>query len=222
MKKLILSAMLLGGAAMAANAQAGSVLVFGQIGYSSEKNAADDKTRTFNVNPGVGYQFDNHWTLGVTGSFATSRSKAASSSEWGYTNTYGAGAFLRYTMPVGRIFAFYSQLEAGYIGQTWGTTNTNGSTSANGFGASLTPAVAILISDGFALNFGYGGISYTTMKTSGVSGSNNNFDITFGNQFNIGISKNIFCNKGRHKHHGVKMNHGSSGVDKDEMKDDDN
>lgn len=219
MKKLILSAMLLGGAAMAANAQANSVLVFGQIGYSSNKDANDNKVRTFNINPGVGYQFDNHWTLGVTGSFSTNRAKQnIANAEWNYSNSYGAGAFLRYTMPVGRIFAFYSQLEAGYLGRTYGTTNTQGSISANGFRASYTPAVAIMIHDGFALNLGFGGISYETMKTSGVSGTNTAFNFTWGSQFDIGVSKNIFCHKGKHKHHGVKMNHGSN-VDKEDMKD---
>lgn len=219
MKKIILSALFIGGAA-AVHAQANSVLVFGQLGIHSTKDAGDNKNFRFDFNPGVGYQFNDNWTVGLTGSFGTNRSKPDGATDWSHINTYSAGAFLRYTMPVGKIFAFYNQLEALYIGSS---TDNNGPgvdpPNVNGFRASLTPAVAIMVHDGFALNFGFGGIDFTTQKVSGANSSTNSFNLTWGTQFNIGVSKNILC--GRHRHHkgGHKMNHGSR-MEKEEMEED--
>jgi hypothetical protein len=223
MKKLFLSALIMGTAAVAANAQANSILMYGQIGYHSSKDeTGTNKNRAFNINPGIGYQFDNNWTVGVTGSFQTSRNldNSLPNANWHYTNTYSAGVFLRHTMPIGKVFALYSQLEAGYIGSTQGVSDVpNSSLTSNGFRASFMPAIGVNIVDGFAMNFGFGGIDYTTMKTSGAPGSSSAFNFTWGSQFNIGVSRNLFC--GKHKHHGMKMNHGND-VDKQDMKDDDN
>ncbi len=223
MKKLILSLFVMGSAAAAANAQANSVLVYGNIGYHSTKDADDTKTRSFNINPGVGYQFDRNWTVGLTGSFGTDRTKLnVPNSEWHFNNTYSAGVFLRHTMPLGKIFFMYNQLEASYIGSTVVITNTsNSSLTANGFRASLTPAVGINVWDGFALNFSFGGIDYTTLKTSGAP-SSQAFNFTWGTQVNVGVSRNIFCGAHKHHghHHGMKMNHGSN-VDQNDMKDED-
>ncbi len=218
MKKIILSALLIGGATAAVQAQANSILVFGDLGIHTNKNSADDKSFNFNIRPGVGYQFNDNWTVGVTGSFGTSRTKPKGARDWNYNNSYSAGAFLRHTMPVGKIFAFYSQLEAGYIGSSAGTTGTGvNPPSVNGFQASLTPAVAIMVHDGFALNFGIGGIDFTTTKVSGASGSNNSFNFTWGSQFHIGVSKNFSCGRKHRKGH-MKMNHGSK-VEKEDMED---
>lgn len=218
MKKIILCAALMGSAAIASHAQANSVLVYGQVGYSSNKNQDDNKTRAFNISPGVGYQLDNHWTLGLSGSFNTNRTKSnAANADWNYSNSYGAGAFVRYTMPVSKIFALYNQFDAGYLGTT--TNNGGGSNyKTNGFRASITPAVGINIINGFGLNLGFGGISYQSTKISGVPGTAGAFNFTFGSQFDIGISKNIFCGKGKRRHHAEKTNHGSN-VDKEDMKD---
>lgn len=221
MKKIFLSALFIGTAAVAANAQANSVLVYGDLGIHTKKDASDNKTFGFNINPGVGYQFNKNWTVGVAGGFATDRSKPDGATEWTFTNTYNAGAFLRHTMPVGRIFALYSQLEAGYMGETVGITGSGGgSAHANGFYAKLTPAIGVNIIDGFALNFGFGGIEFNTLKFSGASSSTTSFDLTWGTQFNIGVSKNIMCGRHHHRHHGQMMNHGSR-LDKEDMDDKD-
>ena len=222
MKKIILSALLIGGAAVAANAQANSVLVYGQLGISTTKSANDDKNFNFNFHPGIGYQFNDNWTVGLTGSFGTSRLKQKGMSDWTYSNSYSAGAFLRYTMPVGKIFAFYNQLEAGYMGSSSGNTGGGPGSSnpgTNGFQVGLTPAVQIFIHDGFALNFGFGGINFYTDKVSGASGSTTHFDLTWGSQFDIAVSKNIFCGKHRHHKGHMMMNHGSK-LDKNDMDDD--
>ncbi len=162
MKRIFLSALLIGGAATAANAQPNSILIFGDLGVHTTKDNSDNKTRSFNINPGIGYQFNKNWTLGIAGGFETSRYRAVNAKEWNFNNTYNAGVFVRHTMPLGKIFALFSQLEAGYKGQSIGNTGSNTTTNANGFYAKLTPAVGVNIIDGFALNFGFGGIEYNT------------------------------------------------------------
>jgi len=219
MKKIILSALLIGGAAVAAQAQANSVLVFGDLGINTAKDANDNKSFGFNIHPGVGYQFDDHWTLGVTGSFGTNRSKPKGAKEWGFSNTYTAGVFGRYTMPISKIFAFYSQAEALYQGQSDGSTASGSkSIKSNGFKANVVPAIAIMVHKGFALNFSFGGAEFETMKVSGVKGTSTHFGLTFGNQMNIGVPKNFACGR-RHKGHHMKMNHGSR-MEKEEMEQD--
>jgi hypothetical protein len=214
MKKIILSALLIGGAAVAANAQAHSVLVFGDLGIGSTKDADDNKTFNFRINPGVGYQFDNNWTVGLTGEFSTLRARPKGVRDWRFNNTYRAGVFVRYTLPVSKIFVIFNQLEAGYRGSAQGVSDDNATFNSNGFYARLRPAVGILIKDGFALNFGFGGVDFDSYKYEGATNSTTTWNLTWGTQFNIGVSKNIFCNKMK-RHHGSKMNHGSK-VDKDD------
>jgi hypothetical protein len=220
MKKILLSALLLGSASMVANAQAGSVLVFGDVGYHSSKSASDYKTREFNINPGIGYQFDRNWTVGLVGGYNTLRERPNGVTQWDYTNTYRLGGFVRHTMKVSRIFSLFTQLEAGYQGTEAGNTGSNASVTANGFFAKATPAVGVNIVDGFALNFGFGGLEYSNIKVSGATKGSSSFDVTWGTQFNVGVSKNIFCYKGRHKGpKGASMNHGSR-IGKKDMIDD--
>ncbi|MFA6060395.1 MAG: outer membrane beta-barrel protein [Taibaiella sp.] len=224
MKKVLLSALMIGAAAMSANAQANSVLVYGDLRYSTTKDAADNKTRIFNFNPGIGYQFNDYFTLGLTGSFGTARTRMNNQTEWDFNNTYSAGVFMRGTMRINRYFVMFNQLEAGYIGGANGNTGTNSTTNFNGFYASLTPAVGVIIHDGFALNFGFGGIDFKTTKLSNVVGAKatTSFDLTWGTQFNIGVSKNIMCGRmhKRHRGHHMMMNHGSK-IEKEDMDDKD-
>lgn len=226
MKKLILSAAILG-SAIAVHAQAGSVLVYGNIGIHSEKDPADNKVFNFNINPGVGYQFDNHWTVGLTGGFGTMRDKSNDTgAKWTYENDYSIAPFVRYTQPLGRIFAVYGQLEAGYKGSTVGVEDapSDANIHANGFYAQLTPAIGVNVWKGFGLNFGFGGLGVESMKVKDAKKANTVVDFNFGQQFNIGISKN-FGGTHYHKHHhgdGGTTIHGSKWDNNDEGDDDDN
>lgn len=224
MKKLILSALLIGTAATAVNAQsiANSVLVYGDLSYTTTKDAADNKTRVFDFHPGIGYQFNDYVGAGIMGNIGTNRVRLNNQKEWNYTNTYGIGVFVRSTMRLNRIFAMYNQLEAQYIGGATGNTGTNTTSNYNGFRASLTPAIAVYVHDGLALNFGFGGINYETTKAAGAVKGDHQFNVTWGSQVNIGVSKNLMCGRMHRKHHrgGMMMNHGSR-IEKEDMKDKD-
>jgi hypothetical protein len=219
MKKLLLSALLLGSAATMSYAQPNSVLVYGELGIGSSKNNTDDKSFMFNFNPGVGYQFNRNWTLGLAGGFETYRDRASTATDWNFQNFYRAGVFVRHTMPINKIFFYFTHLESGYLGSAQGITSSNTTTNGNGFYARLTPSVGVMVSHGFALNFGFGGVGYTTYKLVGDTKSHSSFDLTWGTQFNLMVTKNIFCGRKYAKHRrGPVMNHGS----KVERDDDDN
>jgi hypothetical protein len=219
MKKTLLIACLMGGAVITASAQANSVLVYGDFRF--EVNEPGDNTRQihFNLNPGIGYQFDNHWTAGLEGGFGTVRTKGLGSNLWDYENKFSAGPFVRYTQPLGRknIFAFFAQAGGGYNGMQRKLGGASGAVAHHGGYAYVRPAIGVNVYKGFALNFGMGGIDFNTMSRG--NGSNiTHFGITFGQQFNIGISKNFACGKRKHS---TGTNHGSRKHHHDDEQDDD-
>jgi hypothetical protein len=56
-----------------ANAQKGSALVYGSIEYQSQKTVSGIKQNAFEFVPGVGYQFNKNWTVGVTGNISSTK-----------------------------------------------------------------------------------------------------------------------------------------------------
>lgn len=174
MKKLLLIVALF--VATISNAQKGSVLLGGNVGFSSEK-IGDSKATNFEFSPKVGYQFSEKWTLGVEGSIAN-----VDVDGFGKTEKYKIGAFTRYSVPLSELFAVYADLGAGY--------QTSSVHDAKGMYASLTPALFINMKRGFGLNFSIGGINYDNLD-----GKNDprqeRVGFNFGKTLNIGISKNF-------------------------------
>jgi hypothetical protein len=193
MKKLF-SLALLSTCYLFSNAQSGSLLVGGDIGYMSQKNednVYETKNSTFNFIPFVGYQFDKHWTVGARARFTKYKSVNPGQSE--FTSTaFAAGPFLRYTKQLSDIFYLYGQAEGlfgnvkskstgGLIGETKTTT------------LNLFPAVFVNLKNNFGLNFNLGGLSYTKRKAD--SFQETGVDINFGRTASIGISKNFGLKK---------------------------
>ncbi|MBA3829638.1 MAG: porin family protein [Taibaiella sp.] len=202
MKKLLLTILAVGSIA-AANAQEGTILVYGNVGVTSNTDANKVNYLSWNITPGVGYQFDNHWTAGLSLNYSLDSSiKADGAADRLKASHYNIGAFLRYTKMLNNIFAVYGQLDLGYQAghQELGSTEIPGS-KYNGLYAMVTPAVAIFIPKWFALNFSFGGLGYTSYKVDQAPNSNGTFAFTFGKTMNIGISRNFGCGMG-HKMHG--------------------
>lgn len=175
------------GFVLTSQAQKGSILVYGNVGFNSDKDAAENKESSFNINPGVGYQFTDNWTAGVNLGYSQTKNNPAVVGAPTYTwKGYNAGVFARYTKPLGSIFSIFGQGDVGYAG---GEDFTGA--KSNGFGVNVFPAVALNVHNGFALNFSFGGISYASTKTKGASESRNEFHLNFGQQVLFGISKNF-------------------------------
>lgn len=174
MKKLLLAVVLL--VATIANAQKGSILLGGNVGFASEK-IGNTKSTSFEFSPKVGYQFADHWTAGVEGNIATLNVKGLEKNE-----NYKIGGFVRYSTALSETFSFYTDLGTGYQ-----NTSLN---NAKGMYASLTPALFINMKRGFGLNFSIGGINYDNLD-----GKNDprqeRIGFNFGENFKFGISKNF-------------------------------
>lgn len=189
MKKIIFTTLLVTGLFAFANAQKGSVLLYGTVGFnSSESDPSGNKASSFSLMPGIGYQFNNNWTVGLAGGVSTMKT------EFGLLENkltgYAVGPFIRYTKTLTGPFAFFTQLDAQYMS----TTNKpagGGEVKTTGFEVGITPAIGINVYKGLALNFSFGNLNYATEKTKGTQNKNSGFGFNFGSQAHIGISKNF-------------------------------
>lgn len=210
MKKLIL-ALLVAGTAATANAQEPrSILLYGTAGLDQTREQTQVKNTMWHVSPGVGYQFNHNWTVGLNLSWGQNATKDASASKT-TDNMYGAGAFARYSEYIRRseIFFWYAQFDFSYVG---GYTTNDGNPATqkyNGVGTQLFPALGINVGRGLALNFSVGGINYTTTKMDGAAYSKNVLGVSFGQQVNFGLSKNFNVAHKMHAHHepGEEVHH---------------
>ncbi|HMI07675.1 MAG TPA: outer membrane beta-barrel protein [Flavobacterium sp.] len=192
-----------------ANAQKGSILVAGNIGFSTQKMEANSGTNNettnnnFSISPKVGYQFTDNWTAGLEVGVGTSKNESESFNGFITTtattknNYLSAGAFVRYSRPLSELFSVYADLDAGY--QSVKTTSSSTFSTndlvekGNGFYAGITPALFINMKKGFGLNFTIGGLEYNSVDfdNGSTQSDNTSFGFTFGQSFNIGISKNF-------------------------------
>mgnify|MGYP003577403901 CR=1 FL=1 len=173
------------------NGQTGTILVGGNASFSKTKNtrSADGypyyytKETTLAINPFVGYQFDENWTAGATGTinfseenYNTYKSK---------NKFYGVGPFVRYTHHLSDVFFLFGQLEGQYKSTVVG--------DVKGVSTKLFPAIFINVKNGFGLNFDFGGIEYeaSNYKDAPCDLRSSSFGLNFGKTFNIGISKNF-------------------------------
>lgn len=174
MKKVLLGAALI--ITAMASAQKGSVLVGGNIGFSSDK-VGDAKSTSFEFNPKVGYQFADQWTAGVEGAIASV------DTDWSEkTENYKVGGFVRYTHSLSETFSVFADLGAGYQNESLN--------NAKGVYASLVPNLFINMKNGFGLNFSIGGAGYNNLDGRNDA-RRESFGFDFGKTFNIGISKNF-------------------------------
>lgn len=227
MKKLILALIAVSTFGVA-NAQKNSILVYGNAGFATNKsdNGGGTEHRAFswNINPGVGYQFTNNLTVGVQGGinsmFSENRISPVANT-WNRnameTREWSAGAFFRYTKTLSNVFLVFAQLDLSYVsGQDVSENETRqvdflqnkvvetvvyGYDYYNGFQGSITPQLAINVNKGLCLNFGIGGLNYRTISydvpkaPTALNGTidKSSFGLSFGQQFNVGISKNFAC-----------------------------
>ncbi|HJY14196.1 MAG TPA: outer membrane beta-barrel protein [Flavobacterium sp.] len=181
-----------------ANAQKGSILVMGSVNYESQNvsnSGSEDKSSSFGFAPKVGYQFHENWTAGIEAGVGTEKREFSDNTE-NKVNNFSLGGFLRYSKPLNQTFSAYADLGLGYQNQKF--TNSAGNLSAtnegDGFYVGVTPAIFINVNKGFGLNFNVGGIGYNTYNFDGNNGNGDNvknFNISFGQAFSVGISKNF-------------------------------
>lgn len=208
MKKLIIA-----GAVAAfglVSAQKNTLLVGGNISYDNtvKKNfstAGDLKTDNFEFNPMVGYQFDDHFTVGVKFGVGSSKQDYNDTYFNGMnmvtsitnikTNSFTYGVFGRYTMPLSETFSVFGDLDV-LFNNSKSTVSAPGysysnTTKSTGFGIGFTPNLFINFKNSFGLNFNIGGISYQSEKIKDSDMKTNTFGFGFGKGITVGISKNF-------------------------------
>lgn len=203
MKRLILALITAGTLATSANAQEPkSILLYGDINLTTNRAPNLVKTTDWDAMPGIGYQFNRNWTLGATigwGQHATKDANAIKNTD----NLYDVGPFVRYSRYIGRseTFFWYSQLQFLYQGGYHTNEGNPATDKHSGINVGIAPALGINVGRAICLNFGIGGLSYSTDKTTNMTYSDNTFNLSFGHQMNIGISKNFNCGHKMHSHH---------------------
>ncbi|SFD12060.1 outer membrane beta-barrel protein [Spirosoma endophyticum] len=163
-------------------AQSNTLLVYGNVGFDSQKVNGVTYTN-YSFAPGVGYQWNDHWTAGVNLNLNGAKDTDKSSN-------VAIGPFIRYTQPLAGIFAIYGQFNANYLSGE--TTNT---TSYTGFQGTLFPAIGVNLKNSFALNFTFGSLSFSSQKFAGIPESATSFHVAFGSGAGFGISKNFGLKK---------------------------
>lgn len=201
MKKLVLFAAVVFGLSTM-NAQKNSILLGGNVGYNHTENkfggnSGKQKLDTYEWAPYLGYQFTDHLTIGAKVAFTKADMDSKALQDFGLidgdTKTSKIGGFIRYSQPLSETFAVYADLGAG-----WKEEKTKGydayakyENKADGFYIGFNPALFINFKNNFGLNFSIGGVEYNHLKEKGSKNKSNGVDVTFGNAFNIGISKNF-------------------------------
>ncbi len=218
MKKFFLAILAVGAVATAQAQKAGSILVYGSAGYNAYKNTNDDglpgtadivtRQRNWHFAPGVGYQFNKNWTVGINFGIGmgTERVNNGIITTEDRMRELEVGPFVRYTMPINKTFFIFNQINLGYLNgkSTWddgiaGTPDIEN--SYNGFAANWFPAVGVNFTKCMAFTLDFGGLGYANRKwdmTGPQEISESNFNFTFGQVIHIGIQANL----GGKKHHG--------------------
>jgi hypothetical protein len=183
-----------------ANAQKGTVLVSGNLGFNTQKESnqsSESKNYGLSFYPKVGYQFKDNWTVGVESGFSSAKNEYLNSeylNSESVSKNFTAGAFVRYSKSLSPMFLLYADLGVGY--QNRKVTNTyplqpSSTVTFDGVYMNLTPGLFLNIKNNFGLNFGLGGLSYSDTKSNQNNGSNRYFYFNFGQSFTAGISKNF-------------------------------
>jgi hypothetical protein len=205
MKKLILALLAAGSIATANAQQPRSILLYGDVAFNTVSHPNNNpnlaKASNWDVMPGIGYQFNHNWTLGLALGWGQDATKDLTGAKT-TVNNYNVGPFARYSNYIHRseIFFWFAQLEFAYQG---GYTTMGGDPATlkhNGINTNLFPALGINVGHGLALNFAVGGLGYTSDKYTDAVYAQNTFNFTFGKQFNFGISKNFGCGHAMHAH----------------------
>jgi hypothetical protein len=171
---------------------ANTILLYGVVGFSSSKPAIQDAKSTSSLlfNPGVGYQFNNNWAVGLQATLQTTKTPV-NADDFNHLTDFEVGPFLRYTHSLSNIFNVYGQLDLGITGSRDKTDNVDPVGKSAGFLGRIYPAISINVKNNFMLNFAFGGLSFETDKVKDADESQTDINFNFGQQFNFGVSKNF-------------------------------
>ena len=189
MKKLTLIA-LFAIVGFVANAQKGSILLSGNIGFStSSVEKSNTSAQLFNFNPQIGYGISDNLHFGVFNETTLAKGADFNGNALGNDNLNGnlvvVGPFLRYTKKFGDIFAVFADAKLGWMSGHHDQYANNGGKSGFHFG--ITPSALINLTNNFGLTFSFGGVNYQAFGFNEAQSTE--FNMNFGKQFSVGVQK---------------------------------
>jgi hypothetical protein len=189
MKKLTLIA-LFAIVGFVANAQKGSILLSGNIGFStSSVEKSNTSAQLFNFNPQIGYGISDNLHFGVFNETTLAKGADFKGNALGNDNLNGnlvvVGPFLRYTKKFGDIFAVFADAKLGWMSAHHDQYANNGGKSGFHFG--ITPSALINLTNNFGLTFSFGGVNYQAFGFNEAQSTE--FNMNFGKQFSVGVQK---------------------------------
>lgn len=199
MKKVLLSAALvLAGLASYAQYNAGSILVNGNLGFSTGSSKINGNDAGSGNNFGIGlkggYFLKDNIAVGIGIDYQSSKATSPSGAgdDVSKSNQFGWLVFGRYYMPYNEKLAFFGELDImGYSGTNTFTPagGTDAETKMNGFSAGIVPSFSYLIDPRISLEMGYGFLGYSSNKTTtpgGTESESNGFGL------NLDMSSLVF------------------------------
>ena len=172
-------------------AQKGSMFVYGNVGLNSTKFANESKTSSFELTPGIGYNLNKDWSVGLAFNLMSNKSTNSLGTDVSKSSTFAFGPFVRYTKNLSSTFSVYGQFDAMFGTDKSGVTPaTESKTTTMNLG--VTPAVMVHVSKAVAINLSFGGLTYGTSKGD-YSGAKtaSSFDFNFGKNTMIGLQFNL-------------------------------
>lgn len=193
MKKLTLIA-LFAIVGFVANAQKGSILLSGNIGFStSSVENSNTSAQLFNFNPQIGYGISNNLHFGIFNETTLATGADFNGNALGNDDLNGnmvvVGPFLRYTKKFGDIFAVFADAKLGWMsGYHDAMVDSRGNASVmSGFHFGITPSALINLTNNFGLTFSFGGVNYQAFGFNEAQSTE--FNMNFGKQFSVGVQK---------------------------------
>lgn len=206
MKKIILSAALLIGAATAANAQLWTSV---DLGFSSDggtfkatptggTTTTTDlaKSTSFKFMPTIGYNLSEHITIGTGigysgGSTVEKDVTVTGDEQTDKTGIFAIQPFVRYVGAINDNFGWYGQFDLGFgMGNATSTyklggTSTTSEGKVSALGVNVRPGIYYSFSDHFSMNAHYGALGYNSSSYKTTTGGE---FITKNNSFGLDLS----------------------------------
>lgn len=152
----------------------GDIFMTGTVGVSSEKTG-DVKSTDFTIAPSVGMFVSDNIAVGLEVGFSSSKDENPPAEDI-KTTMFMVGAFGRYYTTPKNDFSFFAELGVFYGSQKIEQDPNELKTDV--FGAQLTPNISYFVSEHFALEAGFGALSYTNSKPDADGAeSTNNFSL---------------------------------------------
>lgn len=166
------------------SAQSNTLLLYGDIYYNHENQQSNNHEAVANsldFSPGIGYQFNDHWTAGLEFSLYHAASKRDGSVN--KSTTFSMGPFVRYQYQLTEMFSLI-----GHVNSQFRLTNLE---KSRGFSLEAMPGIRMDIKNGLALNFFIGNIRFNSDRNKQSDTRVSRLNFNMGNSAGIGISKNI-------------------------------